>query len=42
MKVISKTKAEVQKLKFGLFNEVLMLKQVDHPNVVKLLDLYED
>jgi calcium-dependent protein kinase len=28
--------------KVGLENEIEILKQVDHPNIVKLLDVYED
>ena len=26
----------------GLMNEIDILKQVDHPNIVKLIDVYED
>ena len=26
----------------GLINEIDILKQVDHPNIVKLIDVYED
>lgn len=26
----------------GLQNEIDILKQVDHPNIVKLFDIYED
>ena len=26
----------------GLQNEIDILKQVDHPNIVKLIDVYED
>ena len=26
----------------GLINEIEILKQVDHPNIVKLIDIYED
>ena len=28
--------------KVGLQNEIDILKQVDHPNIVKLFDIYED
>ena len=28
--------------KVGLQNEIDILKQVDHPNIVKLYDIYED
>jgi serine/threonine protein kinase len=28
--------------KLGLQNEIMILKQVDHPNIVKLYDIYED
>ena len=28
--------------KLGLQNEIDILKQVDHPNIVKLYDIYED
>ena len=28
--------------KLGLQNEIDILKQVDHPNIVKLFDIYED
>jgi calcium-dependent protein kinase len=28
--------------KVGLQNEIEILKSVDHPNIVKLLDVYED
>ena len=28
--------------KIGLQNEIDILKQVDHPNIVKLFDVYED
>ena len=28
--------------KVGLQNEIMILKQVDHPNIVKLYDIYED
>jgi len=28
--------------RIGLLNEIDILKQVDHPNIVKLLDVYED
>ena len=28
--------------KIGLQNEIEILKQVDHPNIVKLYDVYED
>ena len=28
--------------KLGLQNEIDILKQVDHPNIVKLFDVYED
>ena len=26
----------------GLINEIDILKQVDHPNIVKLINVYED
>ena len=26
----------------GLYNEVLILQNVDHPNVVKMIEVYED
>ena len=28
--------------RIGLINEIDILKQVDHPNIVKLIDVYED
>jgi calcium-dependent protein kinase len=28
--------------RIGLLNEIDILKQVDHPNIVKLIDVYED
>jgi calcium-dependent protein kinase len=28
--------------RIGLQNEIEILKQVDHPNIVKLLEIYED
>ena len=28
--------------RMGLVNEIDILKQVDHPNIVKLIDVYED
>ena len=28
--------------RIGLLNEIDILKQVDHPNIVKLMDVYED
>jgi len=31
-----------QEDKVGLQNEIDILKQVDHPNIVKLFDIYED
>ena len=26
----------------GLLNEIDILKQVDHPNIVKMIDIYQD
>ena len=31
-----------QEDRLGLQNEIEILKQVDHPNIVKLLDVYEN
>jgi calcium-dependent protein kinase len=28
--------------RIGLQNEIEILKQVDHPNIVKLIEVYED
>ena len=41
IKVISKRKM-TEEDKIGLQNEIDILKQVDHPNIVKLHDIYED
>lgn len=41
IKVIAKRKL-TEEDKVGLQNEIMILKQVDHPNIVKLYDIYED
>eukprot|EP00354_Favella_ehrenbergii_P001237 CAMPEP_0170471980 /NCGR_PEP_ID=MMETSP0123-20130129/14092_1 /TAXON_ID=182087 /ORGANISM="Favella ehrenbergii, Strain Fehren 1" /LENGTH=138 /DNA_ID=CAMNT_0010739955 /DNA_START=60 /DNA_END=477 /DNA_ORIENTATION=- len=41
IKVIAKRKL-TEDDKVGLQNEIDILKQVDHPNIVKLFDIYED
>jgi calcium/calmodulin-dependent protein kinase I len=41
IKVIAKRKL-TEEDKVGLQNEIDILKQVDHPNIVKLFDIYED
>merc|ERR1711934_570345 len=41
IKVIAKRKL-TEEDKVGLQNEIDILKQVDHPNIVKLYDIYED
>ena len=41
VKVLSKKKMSEEDL-IGMQTEIEILKTVDHPNVVKLIDVYED
>ena len=41
IKVINKTKMDPEDLE-SLKNEVKIMQQVDHPNIVKLIDVFED
>lgn len=41
MKVLSKKKMSTED-KAAMLTEIEILKQVDHPNIVKLIDVFED
>ena len=41
VKVLSKRKMTVEQIGM-LMSEIYILKQIDHPNIVKLIDIFED
>jgi calcium-dependent protein kinase len=42
MKIIKKEKLKTSQAKDELMMEVSILKQLDHPNIVKLIEMFED
>jgi calcium-dependent protein kinase len=42
MKIIKKEKLKNSQAKDELMMEVSILKQLDHPNIVKLIEMFED
>lgn len=42
IKVIAKDKLKVQKQSYLIWNEIDSLKSINHPNLLRLLDLRED